>query len=437
MTCSQCSTRLLRSFITATADRSLPTAHAASRRCLTRTSIRHASSSSPRNQSAELSSPASPATTASGTPDFLALYTNAKKNPNKEALSAWGNSWKPETDLSAIRSSSLRLTPDARSEKPRRGNRNIEGNQLTSFDFLDDFTSSAVYSATEGGEESQAAAYKELNSSKYNTEFDPVPAQMKRGFPTRARGDVAVDMDEDGMIPWEDAAGVEQRMQDAEDPDAAAWRDLSTPALWARSKKRRMVKSEDMPNGSKFSRRLALESPTGTLKWKPMNSVDADGEAAAAAAERSERDPDEPAWKTHRDAVKAKHSGSAWNPFTRLSPAAVATLKQLKAENPNMTVEEYAPIFKISPDSLRRILRSKWTPSAKEEEDRMERWRRRGDSVWKRWVDNGMVVTRASKRAEKEERDADRIKAYADRKEAKAKQGFILRKQLNLKNRIL
>ncbi|KAK6359423.1 Required for respiratory growth protein 9 mitochondrial [Orbilia brochopaga] len=437
MNCSQCRTRLLRSFITATADLSLPTTAASttSRRYLSRTSIRQAYMPLPSNESAELSTPTTVATSAPDTPDFLALYTNAKKNPNKEALTAWSNSWKPETDLSAIRSSSLRLIPESSStNKPKRGNWNIEGGKLTGFDFLDEFTSSAVSTEANVDVDSEAA-YEELKSSKYNDQVDPIPTETKRGFPTRARGDVAADMDSDGMIPWEDAAGVEQRLQDAEDPDAAAWRDLSTPELWARSKKRRLARPDDLPSGSKFSGRLALGSPSGVVKFKPANSVDVEG--GSAAEEKSERAPGTPSWKVHKDAVKAKHGGKAWDPFARLSPAAVATLKQLREENPGMTVEEFAPIFKISPDAMRRILRSKWTPTKEEEEDRMERWRRRGDSIWEKWVENGMVVTRASKHAAKEERIMSIAKQWRARKEAKEKQGFILRKDLNLKNRIL
>ncbi|KAF3914410.1 hypothetical protein ABW21_db0207023 [Orbilia brochopaga] len=435
MTCSQCRSRLLRSLINATADLSLPTTagNTTSRRYLSRTSIRHASSSSPRNQSVELSTPTTPSTTANGTPDFLSMYQNAK-NPNKEALSAWSNSWKPETDLSAIRSSSIRLVPEssATATKPRRGNWNIEGRQLSGFDFLDDFASAVVSPNTEAGGED---VYKELKSSKYRDQVDPVPMEAKRGFPTRARGDVAADLDTDKMIPWEDAAGVEQRLQDAQDPDAAAWRDLSTPALWARSKKRRLARPNDIPSGGKFSGRLAMGSASGVVKWKPANSVDA--EIESAEAEEGERNSETPAWKIHKDAVKKKLAGKDWNPMRRLSPAAVATLKQLRAENPGMTVEEFAPIFKISPDALRRILRSKWTPTVEQEEDRMERWRRRGDKVWGKWVEDGVVETRASKHAAKSERIMKTAAQWRARKEAKAKQGFILRKDLNLKNRIL
>ncbi|EWC48696.1 hypothetical protein DRE_00001 [Drechslerella stenobrocha 248] len=398
-----------------------------SRRYLSRTAIGSASSSSPRNQSAELSS-------ASSSP--------AKKSPNRAALSNWGNSWKPETDMSAIRgNSAIRLTPGQKpSRHSSRGNRNIEGRTLTSFDFLDDFTSSAVTGESESTEEDSDS--KDLRAEEYNDEIDEsegfVPAHMQGRFPTRARPGVAggyngLDADSDVMIPWEDAAGVEKRMYDSEDPDAAAWRDLSTPELWARAKKRKMVRPDSLPSGTKLSRRLALESPQGELKWMPDQRLDGGRTTEAAAGQKRTPAPDSPTWKTQLQAVKGKTGGGPWKPF----PAAVAAIKQLKVDNPGMTVEEYAPYFKISPESLRRILKSKWTPTGKEAEDRLERWQRRGDAIWAGWEKLGLVVTRESKRIAKEKRNAEVQKSATARGAPHAKQGFILRQKLNLKNRIL
>lgn len=52
-----------------------------------------------------------------------------------------------------------------------------------------------------------------------------------------------------------------------------------------------------------------------------------------------------------------------------------------------MTTQVLANKFEVSPEAIRRILKSKWRPSAAEEEDRRERWERRGESVYRRWVE--------------------------------------------------
>jgi methylphosphotriester-DNA--protein-cysteine methyltransferase len=44
---------------------------------------------------------------------------------------------------------------------------------------------------------------------------------------------------------------------------------------------------------------------------------------------------------------------------------------------------QLADFFKISPEAIRRILKSKWRPSPKEEADRMQRWQRRRQSIAK------------------------------------------------------
>ena len=48
------------------------------------------------------------------------------------------------------------------------------------------------------------------------------------------------------------------------------------------------------------------------------------------------------------------------------------------------TTETLSQKFEVSPESIRRILKSKWQPSPEEEQERQERWYRRGLHVWER-----------------------------------------------------
>lgn len=87
-------------------------------------------------------------------------------------------------------------------------------------------------------------------------------------------------------------------------------------------------------------------------------------------------------WKSQRVALKEKFP-EGWRPRKRLSPDALTGIRALNAQFPETyTTTALAKKFEVSPEVIRRILRSKWTPSVEEEENRNERWFRRGKSVW-------------------------------------------------------
>jgi len=94
-------------------------------------------------------------------------------------------------------------------------------------------------------------------------------------------------------------------------------------------------------------------------------------------------------WKVQKAALKEKFP-EGWQPRKKLSPDALAGIRALHAEFPEIyTTEELASKFEVSAESIRRILRSKWMPSADEEMDRQERWFNRGKKVWSRWAELG------------------------------------------------
>ncbi|KAJ3522579.1 hypothetical protein NM208_g12797 [Fusarium decemcellulare] len=72
-----------------------------------------------------------------------------------------------------------------------------------------------------------------------------------------------------------------------------------------------------------------------------------------------------------------------WRPKKRLSPDALAGIRALNAQFPDVyTTAALAQKFEVSPEAIRRILKSKWQPTVEEEESRQERWFRRGKNVW-------------------------------------------------------
>ncbi|KAK2596235.1 Required for respiratory growth protein 9 mitochondrial [Conoideocrella luteorostrata] len=95
-------------------------------------------------------------------------------------------------------------------------------------------------------------------------------------------------------------------------------------------------------------------------------------------------------WQTQKAALKEKFP-EGWAPRKRLSPDALAGIRALNAQFPDVyTTQALADKFQVSSESIRRILKSKWTPSAEEEQDRQERWFRRGKQVWERMAAVGV-----------------------------------------------
>ncbi|PYH74706.1 mitochondrial ribosome assembly protein RRG9 [Aspergillus vadensis CBS 113365] len=87
-------------------------------------------------------------------------------------------------------------------------------------------------------------------------------------------------------------------------------------------------------------------------------------------------------WQIHKQALKEKFK-EGWNPPKKLSPDALEGIRHLHAVAPEkFTTPVLAEEFKVSPEAIRRILKSKWRPSETEIEDRRKRWEKRHDRIW-------------------------------------------------------
>ncbi|KAI2634351.1 hypothetical protein GGS26DRAFT_553476 [Hypomontagnella submonticulosa] len=112
--------------------------------------------------------------------------------------------------------------------------------------------------------------------------------------------------------------------------------------------------------------------------------------------------PKKEEWQIQKSALKEKFP-EGWSPRKRLSPDALDGIRALHSQFPeDYTTEVLAEKFEVSAEAIRRILRSKWTPSVKEEERRQERWFNRGKNIWsqmaalgkkppRRWRREGIV----------------------------------------------
>ncbi|GAM84399.1 hypothetical protein ANO11243_023930 [Dothideomycetidae sp. 11243] len=106
---------------------------------------------------------------------------------------------------------------------------------------------------------------------------------------------------------------------------------------------------------------------------------------------QSQRSTPQEAWQVQKAALKSKFGEQAWNPRKRISPDAIAGVRSLHSSDPTVySTERLAEYFQISPDAIRRILRSKWQPTEAEAAERRERWEKRGEKKWAEMASQGV-----------------------------------------------
>ncbi|CAI7602683.1 unnamed protein product [Penicillium glandicola] len=128
------------------------------------------------------------------------------------------------------------------------------------------------------------------------------------------------------------------------------------------------------------TRREARQEPR---KWQ-----DRAEKAKQFSENRGNRKPEN--WRVQKAALKEKFAGG-WNPPKKLSPDALDGIRHLHAKAPEQfTTAVLAEEFEMSPEAIRRILKSKWRPSEDEMESRRKRWENRHDRIWSRMAELGL-----------------------------------------------
>lgn len=104
---------------------------------------------------------------------------------------------------------------------------------------------------------------------------------------------------------------------------------------------------------------------------------------------RVQKEKEKEPWRIQKEALKKKFP-EGWAPRKRLSPDALAGIKALHAQFPEeYSTEKLSQKFQVSPEAIRRILKSNWIPETGIEEDRQMRWFERGKRVWAHWAELG------------------------------------------------
>lgn len=125
-------------------------------------------------------------------------------------------------------------------------------------------------------------------------------------------------------------------------------------------------------------------------------------------------------WMIQKKSLKEKFK-EGWNPRKKLSPDAMQGIRGLHEQDPEKySTELLAEQFKISPEAIRRILKSKWlsTVSPEKMQERRERWAKRHDRIWDRQAELGIRPPRKKDRQvegpDKFEQDVERMRILGD-----------------------
>jgi hypothetical protein len=96
-------------------------------------------------------------------------------------------------------------------------------------------------------------------------------------------------------------------------------------------------------------------------------------------------------WMVQKEAIKKKFGDEAWAPKKRLSPDTLEAIRTMHTSDPDkFSTPLLAEQFKVSPEVIRRILRTKWQPDEATVQDRQERWARRGERIWTKQAELGV-----------------------------------------------
>ncbi|KAF7511917.1 hypothetical protein GJ744_003150 [Endocarpon pusillum] len=104
-------------------------------------------------------------------------------------------------------------------------------------------------------------------------------------------------------------------------------------------------------------------------------------------------------WQIQKDALKEKFGEEGWSPRKKLSPDTMEGIRALHEQYPQKyTTPVLAEQFKVSPEAIRRILKSKWRPSPEKMEERRVRWAKRHDRIWDAQAEMGLRPKRTKDR---------------------------------------
>lgn len=172
---------------------------------------------------------------------------------------------------------------------------------------------------------------------------------------------------------------------------------VSQPAL--KGLKKGKPHTSDTPSSGHAS--VPNPTPKGS---RPDSTSKADTETKSARPPTAKKEP----WQAQKEALQKKFGLEGWNPRKKLSPDTIDGIRALNQQYPDKyPTPVLAEKFKVSPEAIRRILKSKWRASPEKAAERRERWARRHDQIWDQQAAIGLRPARTKVKKPKEPGDPD------------------------------
>lgn len=159
------------------------------------------------------------------------------------------------------------------------------------------------------------------------------------------------------------------------------------------SRKRPTTKQSSSPDRAPTDTRQRTSARTFAKPYEIRKSMQSSKREVRLSHSEIKRESEiirEP-WQIQKRALREKFQDGSWDPRKKVSPDAMEGIRALHAQYPKwFPTAVLADQFKVSPEAIRRILKSKWRPNAEQEEDRRLRWDKRGEKIWTKLVDQGV-----------------------------------------------
>lgn len=137
--------------------------------------------------------------------------------------------------------------------------------------------------------------------------------------------------------------------------------------------------------------RLASQSSEKNRKARMIAAKEHEQKQRATAEAEAQRRKQMEPWMRDKAALQNKFGAKGWAPNKRLSPDSLEGIRALHKSDPETyNTAMLSEHFQITPEAIRRILKSKWKPQPEEIEKRMERWEARGVKKWQEMSELGM-----------------------------------------------
>ncbi|KAH8424737.1 mitochondrial ribosome assembly protein RRG9 [Aspergillus melleus] len=163
------------------------------------------------------------------------------------------------------------------------------------------------------------------------------------------------------------------------------------------SSSRRQKKKQDQTDATRKPKRTANTAKPPARAGSKSTQKRSSGSSHTKTHSATDRAPLQPkpkkkleGWQIQKAALKDKFQ-DGWNPTKKLSPDALEGIRHLHSIAPEkFTTPVLAEQFEVSPEAIRRILKSKWRATEEELNNRRERWERRHDRIWNHLTQLGL-----------------------------------------------